>query len=1263
MDNKLKIVSFNAKGLKGQKKREKVLHWLSNKDADIILLQESHYNDQDKNAWKGIWKGDIYSSAGTSRSRGVTTLIRKSLPYKKLKEEKDLHGRWLLLSLEIDDVHYDIFNYYGPNLDETIHLEEMLNQVDMDNIGNTIIGGDFNFVYNLDIDKLGGNRTTNTKCRDKMINWQKANNLIDAWRDRNPSLQKFTWTSNNKPKIHCRLDHILIHESHLGHITDTSIKPGFISDHNLVSLTIQTRCHERGRGFWKFNSALLEDDNTLLKIVETITRTERENTPCSARTMWDMIKCNIRRTCIQIGVERKRKANLEEDRLTTLIDSIEESMVTKKKLKECVEQEEMNYEEAKHNLNQLLEDQCRGAAIRSRCSNYEHGDKATKYFLNMEKSIGKKNTIQQLVKEDGKLTTDQFEILEEELQYYQKLYSNHDIEFTKEIAMEKKVLWESKNETLDEDDFKELESDITSEEIWKIIKESPNNKSPGTDGYTNEFYKTLWPYINNYLMEAYKEAIKEGEMCTSQKRGIISLLPKEGKDTRELKNWRPLTLLNNDYKFLAKAISNRCKSVLPRLIGLDQNGFVPGRVIGSNIIRTLELIRLCEEQDMEGLLLNIDIEKAFDSVSWQFMYESLAFFQIPNKLINIIKCLYNNIEICTMNNGHSSKFVKVERGMRQGCPLSPILFVLTIELMNIYIKNKGNIKGLQCNKKEHLISQFADDTTFFLSNQKGNLDRLFMYLNNFGHMSGLKLNIGKSEILLLGKTTINDIPKNYANLVKDKVKTLGVDIYKDIHRTIEENYNKVEQKMTESIKFWNKKNLSLVGKINMVKNQITSKLIYIMTNLPSPEPSFWNRINKQLYNFIANNKQEKLRRKALINTYERGGAQMVDLESQDKALKAFWIVRASRAPGPWTDSLEEMMGTIDIREFAHYNLKKEDIPFKATGTCIWNQVLENWCDLNHRTPETIHDIAAEYLWMNSNIKIDGKVLWRNTWNETGIQQIDDLLDNTGSKLIGYRDFSRKFQINANFLEIGGLKKAIPGAWKAKLKDKGDIQINIDEAKHPLITKCNQANRGSKILYTKLIHQIAEGPGAKLQKWLEELNIDRSPEDILKGMVRTRTILKYSKLESFNYHFFHRNLIYGGKLFKMGKAPDDKCETCGIKETLLHLYWECPLSRKLWKSIEKHLPTCIPERITWNKDTCLLNVLPREEEKRNTASLIRTITTIVKYYIHRSRCNGEKRNPKALLNSINRVQKIEERIAQERPYGQKLKNKWKEWTSN
>jgi hypothetical protein len=127
--------------------------------------------------------------------------------------------------------------------------------------------------------------------------------------------------------------------------------------------------------------------------------------------------------------------------------------------------------------------------------------------------------------------------------------------------------------------------EITEKELWGVIKSSPLNKSPGNDRFTTEFYKEYWPLIKNHLLTALNKELLRGELCTSQKRGVITLIPKPQKNLEELKNWRPITLLNQDYKYLTKILANRLEKTLPEFTSSDQSGFVKNRYIGCNIQR------------------------------------------------------------------------------------------------------------------------------------------------------------------------------------------------------------------------------------------------------------------------------------------------------------------------------------------------------------------------------------------------------------------------------------------------------------------------------------------------------------------------------------------------------------------------------------------------------------------------------------------------------------------------------------------------------
>ena len=191
---------------------------------------------------------------------------------------------------------------------------------------------------------------------------------------------------------------------------------------------------------------------------------------------------------------------------------------------------------------------------------------------------------------------------------------------------------------------------------------------------------------------------------------------------------RPITLLNTDYKIAAKAIANRIKTVLPKLINNDQTGLMKGRFIGENIRLIDGIIQYATQHNVPGLLLFIDFEKAFDSLEWPFIFDTLRFFGFGPSLINWVRTFYCNIESCVLNNGWSSNFFQPQRGVRQGCPLSPYLFILAAELLAKAVRNNKSTRGFSLGNDEVKtvkISQYADDTPLILDGSEKSLTSYF----------------------------------------------------------------------------------------------------------------------------------------------------------------------------------------------------------------------------------------------------------------------------------------------------------------------------------------------------------------------------------------------------------------------------------------------------------------------------------------------------------------------------------------------------------
>ena len=223
------------------------------------------------------------------------------------------------------------------------------------------------------------------------------------------------------------------------------------------------------------------------------------------------------------------------------------------------------------------------------------------------------------------------------------------------------------------------------------------------------------------------------------------MIDKKDKDKRYIKNWRPISLKSVDVKIASKALALRLANLSPEIIQADQYAYVKGRTI-FDVIRTIDdIMEFTKMKQIPGLMVAFDFEKAFDSLSWTFLFEALNSFNFGKSFISWVSVLYWNISSCILNNGVSTQMFDICRGVRQGDLLSAYLFIIALELFLINIRHDKNIKGIMVENREIKLTAFADDLTTFLQGIQS-FERLSITLDRFGICSGLKLNTEKTEL-------------------------------------------------------------------------------------------------------------------------------------------------------------------------------------------------------------------------------------------------------------------------------------------------------------------------------------------------------------------------------------------------------------------------------------------------------------------------------------------------------------------------------------
>ena len=1175
MDNKdataLNISSFNCRGMRNQIKRKNVFEWLRCSYNGVVLLQETHSCITDEIKWAQEWKGEIIFSHGEYNARGVAILIPDYLTkdITILEQKIDDYGRYIFLKCKIFNTELLLINLYCPTKDKIKAQEDFY--VDISKIieeygeQKLLIGGDLNTYLDVKKDKKGGKQESQSKFSENINNLMNEYDLADIWRIRNPDKKTYTRRENSKiGLVQSRLDYWLASISLTYHIQETYIKPGNSSDHSIIGIKIVfNENSKRGKGFWKFNNDLLTDKK-YVELVKEIIKNTVENVDMEDKNMfWEFLKCEIRSKTILYAGQRARENAKIEKKLKDQVEKLEKNLQDSNYLE---------YLELKGEWEGLHLKKNHGILLRAKALWTEEGEKNTKYFLNLEKRNYNTKNITTLISNEGKEITELEETIKEEKKYYKNLYSSklnqNDIseDFLKNLQKDIPKLNDIEKNLCDEI--------LTIEECGKALKLLPNNKSPGSDGYTTNFYKFFWPDIKILLFNSFIYSFAKGSLTQNQKLGILNLLPKKDKDLRYLANWRPVSLLNTDYKILTKVFAIRLQKVIPSIINHDQVGYLKGRYIGQNIRIIFDLLKYSDLNDIEAFLVQVDFEKAFDSIEWPFLFKCLESFNFGENFNQWVKIFYNNISSCVGNNGHYSNYFKLSRSIRQGCPISALLFILVAEMLAIKIRREETIEGISINETEFKLSMMADDTTLILKNIDS-LDKAINIFEQFRKCSGLKLNLNKTEIIPIGKSKRIQINlPNHLSKIKIKhgpFKALGVWFASTQSEITSLNLDDRIKNMETTINIWKGRCLSLKGKITIIKTIVVPQIQFLFSMI-SIEDITIKRIEKILYSFIWPNNVHKIKKNTIISPIELGGLGMIDIKSCNLTAKGSWIRRLLGHENSKWKVLTWHMLNINTQQLSNSNCLDKN---KQGKSSFHTQILLAWSEINSFEPITLKEIINQSITENKYIRIDNKPIsydFLGIINMTKLRKmkLKDIIDNNW-KLITKHSLEQKLQNRISILRYMSIIKAIPISWKEKIKkvnDNLDIHtLVITEEPHIKIKNKFKILEKvtSKEIYMSLIKKITALP-TSINTWVDTYpfleKIDWKEIFELPYKISTEPYL-----QSYQYKILNRILNCNDRLYKWKIKTGPECDSCGMTDTIEHRLFECIEAKQIWESIQ------------------------------------------------------------------------------------------------
>lgn len=1139
----LSLISFNARGLRDSVKRKALFLFAKKHNSDFCLIQECHSTNDDYRWWKSQWGNDIWCSHGTEHSAGVS-IFRNKYGGEILGSDSDSLGHFLVLVISLNQQTVILGNIYGYNTstDNKIlfdKLDEKLtywsNKFPKAFI---ILGGDFNVSINNLLDRYP---SKSAACSSPtLLDLREKFELVDIWRERFPNNVEYTW-SNKSGSSQSRIDFWLISKDMAKFDLHTSIQCTPLTDHKTILLNTPLMAdykmdHKRA-SLWKLNSLILESDDVKDKIKELIAKywktATTQNSFCSH---WELLKFEIGVYLRKVGADLAKKRKILED---SLISSL--SKTSNFDVMSLEEKSEMVALQTK--LDDLYLSKARGAYIRSRKKWLEEGELNSAYFFKLEKRNYSLSTIEQL-RINGNIVKDPKEIAEFSASFYTNLYKSRCSEDTSSSFMDSinylKLISDSDSEFCD--------GNITSEEIQSAIKSLKNNKAPGCDGFTAELYKLFADDLTPFLSNVFKESIEKETLPPTLTQGVITLIPKPKKDLNNLENWRPITLLNNDYKIFATIFAKRIKNCLDTIIDETQSGFMRGRHIMNNIRLVLDLLDYNELVEHNSFILFLDFYKAFDTIEHNFIFKSAEKFGFGNFFCKAIKTLYYNCNsTIKLKYGTSPRFY-LSRGIRQGCPLSPYLFLLVSQIFASFISNSG-LNGIRIADKQILISQLADDTTLFLQDVN-QIAVALKYIQIFSKASGLSLNLSKCELMSIKECNLSEI----CNIkIRNQISYLGIIITKNELERGSLNFNPIIETTKKKLNMWLQRDLSLKGRILLSKAEGLSRLTYAALSL-NVDSATLKKIDTMLLNFVWKNKTHFIRKSVLGNTVEKGGLNFLDFTTLNNTFKINYIKNCLNNPlSIWNlipNVIFSKLGGLKFLLICNYNILK--IPIKLSH--FHRQMLLTW-SLIFKHNFTPHSYI---IWNNKNILYKNKSIFFNNWFKNDIIYVSQLFNDRGL-LCNYSEFLVKHGIPVSPKDFAIVADAIPQGVFMLFKGLS-FPVTFHSAdlwktfigKNCLSLSKSKCNKKIRALFQEDFVTVPY----VMSYWNGFVN------DISWKKVWTlpHKFFITNKIREVTFKLIHRCYPDKCNLKRLKNDINTNCSFCLVNpETSVHLFWTCPHS--------------------------------------------------------------------------------------------------------
>ncbi|GJW86282.1 RNA-directed DNA polymerase, eukaryota [Tanacetum coccineum] len=467
------------------------------------------------------------------------------------------------------------------------------------------------------------------------------------------------------------------------------------------------------------------------------------------------------------------------------------------------------------------------------------------------------------------------------------------------------------------DQKEDMERRISKEEVKRAVWDCGVDKSPGPDGFSFSFYRHFWPVIEKDVFEAVDYFFMYGEIPNGCNSNFIALIPKI-LDANMVKDFRPISLIGSLYKIIAKILANRLVGVLGDLVNEVQSAFVADRQILDGPFILDEVLQWCRRKKKHALIFKVDFEKAFDSVRWDFVDDVLNKFGFGERWRTWIQSCLRSSRGSILVNGSPTEEFQFFRGLKQGDPLSPFLFILIMESLHISFQrvvDAGLFTGIKINSMVNLSHLFyADDAIFLGQWSELNIDSLVRVLDCFFRASGLRINMCKSKIM--GVNVEDGMVKNAASklgclVLKTPFTYLGTKVGGNMSR--KQAWKEVVDKVLSRLSRWKMKLLSIGGRLTLLKSVLGSMPIFHMSifKVPSSILKSLESIRSRFFNGQdpKSNKASWVKWNKVLTPKDKRGLGVSSLFALNRGLMLKWVWRFySQKCSLWTKVIKAIYG-------------------------------------------------------------------------------------------------------------------------------------------------------------------------------------------------------------------------------------------------------------------------------------------------------------------------------------------------------------------